>query len=112
MAKPSPSEIEKIGDEAIRVVWDDGHSSVYANADLRFGCSCALCVEEWTGVRRVRREDIPPDIHATGLQLVGNYAMQLSWSDGHDTGIYTFEYLRSICPCSTCAQAAASGSST
>jgi DUF971 family protein len=30
--------------------------------------------------------------------LVGNYAMKIEWSDGHDSGIYSFEYLRSICP--------------
>ena len=109
MARPSPSEIEKVGEREIRVVWDDGHVSVYPNVELRFACSCALCVDEWSGVRRVRRLDIPADIRPTGLQLVGNYGLQIPWSDGHSTGIYTFASLRRICPCPACTGARAAG---
>lgn len=97
-----PAEIEKRGTEAVRVVWADGHVSDYPNPELRFACACALCVDEWTGERRVQRRDIRPDIQPTGLSLVGNYAVQIAWSDGHSTGIYTFEHLRRVCPCPAC----------
>lgn len=105
MPRPMPSEIEKVGDREVRVVWDDGHVSLYANPDLRFACSCAMCVEEWSGKRRIRREDIPADIRPTGMELVGNYAVQITWSDGHASGIYTFDHLRRSCPCALCRRA-------
>jgi DUF971 family protein len=105
MSGPEPSEIERLGDRAIRIVWADGHVSEYPNLELRYACSCALCVDEWTGVKRVRREDLPGDIRPTGMQLVGNYAVQIPWSDGHSTGIYTFEHLRAVCPCPECVRA-------
>jgi DUF971 family protein len=98
-------EIERLGDTAIRIVWADGHVSEYPNLELRYACSCALCVDEWSGNRRVRREDLPDDIRPTGIQLVGNYAVQIPWSDGHATGIYTYDHLRAICPCATCVRA-------
>jgi len=102
MPQTSPLEIEKLGDEAMKIVWDDGHVSVYPNHELRFRCSCAGCVDEWTGVRRTTAAQIAPDVKPMGLELVGNYAVQFSWSDGHSTGIYTYEYLRQICPCAAC----------
>jgi DUF971 family protein len=45
---------------------------------------------------------VPDDIRASAISLVGSYAIRIDWSDGHDTGIYTFEYLRAICPCPSC----------
>jgi len=97
-----PREIERLGAREMRITWDDGHVSVYANPDLRFACSCANCIEEWSGVRRIQRETIPTDIFPTGMELVGNYAVQITWSDGHATGIYTYDHLRALCPCDAC----------
>lgn len=45
---------------------------------------------------------VPEDVRADRLALVGGYAMRVEWSDGHDTGIYTFEYLLDNCPCPRC----------
>jgi DUF971 family protein len=103
LPQTAPLEIEKLGDTAMKIVWDDGHVSTYPNPELRFRCSCASCVDEWTGERRVTAAQIAPDVKPVGLELVGNYAVQFSWSDGHSTGIYTWEYLRQICPCARCA---------
>lgn len=97
-----PTEIERVGGREIRITWEDGHVSVYANPDLRYACACANCVEEWSGVRRLQRETIPSDIFPTGMELVGNYAVQITWSDGHATGIYTYDNLRALCPCPAC----------
>ena len=99
-----PEQIERVGSRGLRIVWEDGHESLLQNLELRFACSCAVCVDEITGVRKIRREQIPGDIHPTGMELVGNYALQITWSDGHATGIYTYELLRSLCPCAACAR--------
>jgi DUF971 family protein len=106
VSQAAPREIEKRGDDEVRIVWDDGHASVYRNTDLRFECPCASCIDEWTGVRRLRREDVPEDVRPTGLSLVGNYAAHIDWSDGHSTGIYTWDRLRDLCTCAACANAA------
>jgi DUF971 family protein len=63
---------------------------------------CAGCVEEFTGQRKVGHGNIPSTIERVNVAPVGNYALQFRWSDGHETGIYTFEYLRKLCPCSRC----------
>jgi DUF971 family protein len=55
-----------------------------------------------TGRRLLDPETVPDDVVARKLQLVGNYAMRVEWSDGHGTGIYTWEFLREICPCEQC----------
>lgn len=104
MPGSNPNEIEKLGERAIRIVWDDGHVSEYPNTELRFRCSCASCVDEWSGERHLQRTQVAADVHPIDLQLVGNYAMHLTWSDGHATGIYSFDYLRALCPCADCAR--------
>jgi len=63
---------------------------------------CASCVEEFTGVRKVPRGSIPASLERVSVSAVGNYALQFNWSDGHKTGIYSFEYLRQLCPCPQC----------
>lgn len=100
-----PLEIERLGDHGLRIAWDDGHVSTFTNFELRWCCSCALCVDELTGVRRLRREDIAADIRPTALELVGHYAVHITWSDGHAAGIYTFTRLRDSCPCQGCRRA-------
>ena len=100
-----PTEIERLGGQGMRIAWEDGHESVYENVALRYACACAMCVDEISGVRRLQRQHIPADIRPTGIELVGNYAVQLTWSDGHATGIYTFERLRNLCPCALCTRA-------
>jgi DUF971 family protein len=89
---------------SLRIRWSDGHESLYPPGYLRFHCACAHCVDEVTGVRRIRPEDIPPDIHPLRADPVGRYAIQITWSDGHSGGIYTFERLRAICFCPDCAK--------
>jgi DUF971 family protein len=97
--KPAPSAIEQAGPDTLRIVWNDGHESLYPVRVLRLGCLCARCIEEGTGRRLLREEDVPVDVKPLNISPVGRYAIAFSWSDGHDTGIYTFENLRSLCPC-------------
>ena len=63
---------------------------------------CASCVDEMTGARKVPRGSIPAGLERVSVAPVGNYALHFGWSDGHTTGIYSFEYLRSLCPCPKC----------
>lgn len=97
-----PVEIEKMGDSAIRIKWADGHEGVYPNAYLRSKCRCANCVQEWTGEVLVRPETIPANIAPLRISPVGQYAIHIQWSDGHDSGIYSFDLLREVCPCGLC----------
>ena len=69
---------------------------------LRANCQCAQCVDEWTNERRVGWENIPEDISAEDWMDVGLYAIQILWSDAHYTGIYSFDLLRTLCPCDVC----------
>ena len=82
----------------VRITWDDDHVGEYAQQYLRGYCPCALC--QGHGAQR-RFIDVP-GATLEEIRGVGNYAIELRWNDGHSTGIYTFDYLRSLCPCSSC----------
>lgn len=69
---------------------------------LRIECPCAGCVDELTGRRILRPDSVPADIRPLEISYVGRYALSFRWSDGHDTGIFPFRFLREICPCRTC----------
>ncbi|OFV88732.1 MAG: hypothetical protein A3J75_02420, partial [Acidobacteria bacterium RBG_16_68_9] len=79
----------------LRITWNDGHVSEYPLAYLRGWCPCAVC--QGHGGRR-RYVDAPM-ADLTSIAVVGTYALNLNWSDGHDTGIYSYRYLRELCPC-------------
>ncbi|MBM4261353.1 MAG: DUF971 domain-containing protein [Deltaproteobacteria bacterium] len=94
-----PTEINHVkANQVVRITWDDGHIGDYAETYLRGYCPCALC--QGHGAQR-RFIDVP-DAQLVGVQPVGNYAIEFRWHDGHSTGIYTYEYLRGLCPCSVC----------
>jgi ATP-binding protein involved in chromosome partitioning len=98
----APRSIEQLDARTLGVVWNDGHASRYDVRDLRLACPCAHCIQEWTGEVMVKPETVPVDVHPLGLQPVGNYGLRLDWSDGHATGIYTYDRLRSFCGCAAC----------
>ena len=98
MTVPSttPTQISQEGPRQLAISWDDGVKSVYAVRDLRLACSCANCVDEWTGEGTLDPGSVPEDVHPLSIQSVGRYAIQITWSDGHDTGIYPFDRLRRL----------------
>ncbi len=102
-----PAEIGRVNDHDLKIVWQDGHISEYDSHKLRLACPCAGCVDEMTGRVRVIASGISPDVHPLKVALVGHYAATIHWSDGHHTGIYTFELLRRLCPCALCVPAVA-----
>ena len=99
MTASLPTEINHIKARGVvRITWDDGHVGEYGETYLRGYCPCALCQGHGTQRRFIE----VPDAKLTGMAGVGNYAIEFHWQDGHSTGIYTFDYLRSLCPCSSC----------
>ena len=63
---------------------------------LRLACACARCVDEWSGAGRLDPATVPEDVHPLRIESVGRYAIQIHWSDGHDSGIYPFRRLRDL----------------
>jgi DUF971 family protein len=90
---PIPALIIPLMDEkALRLLWDDDHISTYPFPYLRGWCPCAGCQGHDGGRQFIKVENPQLDT----IKPVGNYALNLGWSDGHDTGIYSFEYLRTL----------------
>ncbi|MBL4885855.1 MAG: DUF971 domain-containing protein [Planctomycetaceae bacterium] len=83
--------------QAIELSWPDcDQTSFVPFRKLRGCCPCASCVNEMTGVRTYHESDTAEDVHPQKLDLVGNYAVRITWSDGHNTGLFTWDYLREI----------------
>jgi ATP-binding protein involved in chromosome partitioning len=82
-------------DDGLHVEWEQWALPVhYPARALRLACACAECVEEMSGRPLLRPESVPPDIAPRSVQLVGTYGLRVVWSDGHSTGIYTFDALK------------------
>ena len=94
MSSVQPTVIKKSDPARIEIDWNDGHKTVYTTAELRGLCPCAQCVNELTGTRMHDPATVPEGLVHTHVRMVGNYAIALVFSDGHDTGIYPFPYLR------------------
>lgn len=99
----TPEEIAPTPDGTrLRIEWKDGHVSTYEPRGLRLACPCAGCVDEMSGERILTPDAVPDGVHPLEIHYVGRYALRFLWSDGHDTGIYPFEYLRRLCGCGEC----------
>lgn len=102
MNEATPTAIERLADDRIRIDWSDGASRVYTARVLRDACPCATCREQ-------RSAPAPPPTQLTvlsaaetqplaiaGMRPVGAYAYNVAFSDGHDSGLFTFERLREL----------------
>jgi DUF971 family protein len=112
--KPTAVKIHVKTGTGVDITWADGHFSHYEFTYLRDQCPCAMCNDE-----RAKKEAMPsanllsspllpmykPKPRAQGATQVGNYAVQISFSDGHSTGIFSYDYLRTLCPCEECGRA-------
>ena len=92
-----PREIVQDGAAGLRITWADGRVCHYPAAGLRRACPCAQCVNEWTGQRTLKAEMVSDEVAIEDISIVGRYALNFQWSDGHETGIYSFRYLRELC---------------
>ena len=93
--------------KGIQIDWKDGHKSDYGLEYLRDHCPCANCTGAHGTPPRPKTGDNPLQLFTRKLKMdnvepVGNYAIRILWSDGHGTGIYSFEHFRKICPCAEC----------
>jgi DUF971 family protein len=91
-----PIEIGRANQHDVQIRWSDGQEIVYPARFLRFHCPCAMCQDEMTGVRRLQESSVAKDVHPEAIHPVGRYAIQIYFSDGHNTGIYTWERLRAL----------------
>jgi DUF971 family protein len=100
--KPAPKPVTATGVQlapdasGLSLTWDDGASTSATAQVLRQQCPCAACVDEWTNKRTLDPNRVPADIRIQSLQPVGNYALTMTFSDGHGTGIYPWRLLRDI----------------
>lgn len=81
---------------SIHIAWGNGATSTLKAYDVRCACPCAMCVDEYTGEALLDPAKVPADVYAESAQLLGNYAVSFAWSDGHTSGIYSWEYLREL----------------
>ncbi len=91
-----PTQIIEESDRSISIKWSDDSESTYDAPQLRRSCPCASCVNEWTGQKILDDKKIADDLSFTHISIVGRYALNFHFSDGHDTGIFSFNYLRDL----------------
>ena len=93
MTLPIPHAITR-RDDGLLIDWADAGGEVFYPARrLRLACPCAACVDEMSGRPLLDPATIPEDVRPLSVGLVGAYGLRVQWSDGHGTGIYTFERL-------------------
>jgi DUF971 family protein len=109
--KPIDVKVRVSTGEGVDITWADGHTSHFDFPYLRDSCPCALCNDEREKTKKlgggVASSPLPmikPKVTAKSANAVGNYAVQIQFSDGHATGIFSFEHLRELCPCPQCAR--------
>jgi DUF971 family protein len=112
MPDPKSVKVHKTSGTTMDIEWADGHHSTYSFVYLRDACPCALCNDERE--KDGREPGDPPKPVAGALPLfkamarptevepVGKYAIRFTWNDGHQHGIYSWQYLRESCPCPEC----------
>ncbi|MBA2661966.1 MAG: DUF971 domain-containing protein [Bradymonadaceae bacterium] len=100
---PHPTEIDYVQAEGLlRMTFSDDHVADYPARYLRGYCPCAHCQGHSGGPPKWQEVTKPNQIRIDNVTQVGNYAICIAWGDGHDSGIYSFQNLRTMCPCPTC----------
>ena len=92
----TPTKIKKVSPGELMIIWADGNESHFPAPVLRRECPCASCRDEITGARILLPIHVPDELQFRRVDLVGQYALQFEWTDGHHTGIFSFDYLRDI----------------
>jgi len=109
---PAKVKVHKSEGTGVEITWKDGHQSSWSFPWLRDACPCATCHEEREHTGRLPGDPKPkpqtllPMFEAPARPVevtpVGKYAIKFKWSDGHEAGIYSWEYLRRVCNCEPC----------
>ena len=100
-----PVALRKDGDDRLLIDWSDGHHGVCTWKSLREHCPCAGCREDHEKppdpFRILKPSELLP-LKPVNIAPVGHYAYKITWSDCHDTGLFTLEHLRQLCECELC----------
>jgi DUF971 family protein len=109
---PQKVRVLKTEGTGVEITWRDGHESAWTFAWLRNACPCATCHDEreksgrLPGVGKPKQISILPlyeaPVRPVEVTPVGKYALRFKWSDGHESGIYSWDYLRKVCQCAQC----------
>jgi DUF971 family protein len=109
---PAKVRVKKTEGTGVEIDWKDGHRSEWNFAWLRNACPCATCNDEREKSGRKPGQSKPrpqtllpmyePPVRPVEATPVGRYALRFKWSDGHESGIYSWEYLRRVCQCGAC----------
>lgn len=100
MSAPPPAHIRvRKPEKILEVEWTAANTARIPFKLLRTSCPCAVCVDEMTGQRILDPATIPDDIVPSHLEFTGNYALKVTWPDGHSTGLYTWDLLDEIARC-------------
>jgi DUF971 family protein len=91
----TPADIKFLSSE-LQIEWDDQTKIKIPYYHLRCSCPCAYCVDEFTGEKILKNENVSLGIMPLSSELVGAYAMQIKWSDQHSSGIFTWDFLESF----------------
>lgn len=91
-----PTKIVEESDSEISITWSDDTETRYNAVELRRACPCASCINEWTGEKILNDSSIADDLNFSHITIVGRYALNFHFKDKHETGIYSFEYLRKL----------------
>jgi len=125
--KPASVKVHVSSGAGVDITWSDGHSSHYEFPYLREQCPCAMCNDERVKRaagqetdERLKKENpaasatpilnspllpmFKPKLRANAAHAMGLYALQIDFNDGHTAGIFSFDFLRTICPCPDCAR--------
>jgi len=125
--KPASVKVHVSSGAGVDITWSDGHASHYEFAYLREQCPCAMCNDErmkraagQENDERLKKENptasappllsspllpmFKPKLRASAAHPMGHYALQIDFNDGHTAGIFSFDFLRTICPCEDCAR--------
>ncbi len=102
-----PEHIAISKSSGIKIDWKDGHHSEYGLQYLRDHCPCANCAGTHgpAAAKQTPFQMFAPAPKISAVEPVGNYALRITWNDGHSAGIYSYEHFREICPCPECAAA-------
>lgn len=93
----TPQNIRVIKEERlIELVWEDSQVSRLPFRSVRLACRCAACVDEFTGRKILDPATVDEAIAPEDVSLTGNYALKIKWTDSHDTGLFTWDHLRSL----------------
>lgn len=112
LAEPKKVNVQITSGAGVDIEWSDGHATHYSFKWLRDACPCATCEEERGKDGRKPGEPVrqapsllpmyKPPVKPLAATAVGKYAINFKWNDGHESGIYSWDYLRAQCQCAEC----------